>query len=172
MDEAKQAASYRKALELSFCQPNIAGIFMFLTIDDPRLPGWQSGFYYPDKTAKTSLPLMKQAARQTRGGIVAKCAALKLTPTVDRFGPFGSNGRYGVTLRCSIDCTVETSLQRMSDNKVVAKHTGRALAGVYSIVRLPKLALVKGVYKFNVAFSAPVNRGATVIRSTRAFSVR
>ena len=172
VDEAKQAASYRKALELSFCQPNVAGIFMFLTIDDPRLPGWQSGFYYPDKTAKTSLPLMKQAARQTRGGIVAKCAALKLTPTVDRFGPFGSNGRYGVTLRCSIDCTVETSLQRMSDNKVVAKHTGRALAGVYSVVRLPKLALVKGVYKFNVAFSAPVNRGATVVRSTRAFSVR
>ncbi len=128
VDEAKQAASYRKALELSFCQPNIAGIFMFLTIDDPRLPGWQSGFYYPDKTAKTSLPLMKQAARQTRGGIVAKCAALKLTPTVDRFGPFGSNGRYGITLRCSIDCTVETSLQRMSDNKVVAKHIGSALA--------------------------------------------
>jgi len=96
-----------------------------LVLHDPRLPGWQSGFYYPDKTAKTSLPLMKQAARQTRGGIVAKCAALKLTPTVDRFGPFGSNGRYGITLRCSIDCTVETSLQRMSDNKVVAKHTGR-----------------------------------------------
>ena len=60
----------------------------------------------------------------------------------------------------------------MSDNKVVAKHTGRALAGVYSIVRLPKLALVKGVYKFNVAFSAPVNRGATVLKSTRLFSVR
>jgi hypothetical protein len=172
VDEARQAASYRKALELSFCQPNVVGIFTFLTIDDPRLPGWQSGFYYPDRTAKTSLPLMKQAARQTRGGIIAKCAALKLTPVVDRFGPFGANGRYGVTLRCSIDCAVETSLQRLSDNRVVARHNGKALAGVYSVVRLPKLGLVKGAYKFNVAFYAPVNRGATVVKSTRAFSVR
>jgi hypothetical protein len=115
---------------------------------------------------------MKQAARQTRGGIVAKCAALKLTPAVDRFGPVGSNGRYGVTLRCSIDCAIETSLQRLSDNRVVAKHTGKALAGVYSVVRLPKTTLVKGAYKFNVAFYAPVNRGATVVKSTRAFTVR
>lgn len=172
VDEQKQAASYRKALELSFCQPNVVGFFIFLTIDDPRLPGWQSGLYYPDKTAKTSLPALKQAARQTRGGIVAKCAALKLTPVVDRFGPFGAKGRYGITLRCSIDCTVETSLQRVADNKVVAKHTGKALAGIYSVVRLPKLNLVKGAYKFNVAFYAPVNRGATVVKSTRAFSVR
>ena len=172
VDEAKQAASYRKALELSFCQPNVVGFFVFLTIDDPRLPGWQSGLYYPDKTAKTSLAPAKQAARQTRGGIIAKCAALKLTPVVDRFGPFGAKGRYGITLRCSIDCTVETSLQRLSDNKVVAKHTGKALAGIYSVVRLPKLKLVKGAYKFNVAFFAPVNRGATVVKSTRAFSVR
>jgi hypothetical protein len=172
VNEKTQAASYRKALELSFCQPNVAGIFMFLTIDDPRLPGWQSGFYYPDKTPKTSLALMKQAARQTRGGVIAKCAALKLTPVVDRFGPVGDNGRYGVTLRCSIDCTVEISLQRLTDNKVVAKLTGKALAGVYSVIRLPRLNLVKGAYKFNVAFYAPVNRGATVVKSTRAFSVR
>ena len=172
VDEAKQASNYRKALELSFCQPNVVGFFVFLTVDDPRLPGWQSGFYYPDKTAKTSLAGMKQAARQTRGGVIAKCAALKLTPVVDRFGPFGANGRYGITLRCSVDCTVETSLQRLSDDRVVAKHTGKALAGVYSLVRLRKLALVKGAYKFNVAFYAPVNRGATVVKSTRAFTVR
>jgi len=172
VDEKTQAANYRKALELSFCQPNVAGIFMFLTIDDPRLPGWQSGFYYPDKTAKTSLPLMKQAARQTRGGIVAKCAALKLTPAVDRFGPFGANGRYGVNFRCDIDCTAEISLQRLSDKKVVGRITGKALAGIYSVVRLPKLKLVKGAYRFNVAFYAPVNRGATVVENTRAFSVR
>jgi hypothetical protein len=172
VNEKTQAGSYRKALELSFCQPNVAGIFMFLTIDDPRLPGWQSGFYYPDKTPKTSLPLMKQAARQTRGGVIAKCAALKLTPKVDRFGPFGSNGRYGLNFRCDVDCTVEISLQRLTDNKVVAKLTGKALAGVYSVIRLPRLNLVKGAYKFNVAFYAPVNRGATVVKSTRAFSVR
>jgi hypothetical protein len=172
VDEKTQAAHYRKALELAFCQPNVAGLFVFLTIDDPRRVGWQSGMYYPDKTAKTSLPLVKQAARQTRGGIVARCAALRLTPTVDRFGPFGSSGRYGVNFRCSVDCTAEIQLQRMSDRRIVARFTGRALGGVYSVVRLKKLVLLRGAYRFNVAFYAPVNRGATVLRSTAAFSIR
>jgi hypothetical protein len=172
VNEQTQAAYYRKALELAFCQPNVVGLFVFLTIDDPRRPGWQSGVYYPDKTAKSSLPLVKQAARQTRGGIVARCASLRLTPTVDRFGPFGSNGRYGVNFRCSVDCTAEIELQRLSDNRIVSKVTGKALGGVYSVVRLPKLTLVRGAYRFNVAFFAPVNRGETVRRSTRAFSVR
>jgi hypothetical protein len=31
---------------------------------------------------------------------------------------------------------------------------------------------VRGAYRINVAFFAPVNRGETVRRSTRAFSVR
>jgi hypothetical protein len=172
VDEKTQAAHYRKALELAFCQPNVAGLFVFLTIDDPRRAGWQSGMYYPDKTAKTSLPLVKQAARQTRGGIVARCAALRLTPTVDRFGPFGSNGRYGVNFRCSVDCIAEIQLQRMSNRRIVARITGRALGGVYSVVRLRKLRLVRGAYRFNVSFYAPVNRGATVRRSTAAFSIR
>lgn len=172
VDEKTQAAHYRNAVELAFCQPTVAGIFMFLTIDDPRRAGWQSGFYYPDKTAKTSLPLMKQAARQTRGGVVAKCAGLQLTPVVDRFGPFGSNGRYGVNFRCSFDCTAEIRLQRVADKKVVARITGRALGGVYSVVRLKKQAFPKGAYRFVVSFYAPVNRGATVSRMTTAFSVR
>ena len=172
VDEKTQGAHYRKALELAFCQPNVAGLFVFLTIDDPRRPGWQSGVYYPDKTAKTSLPLVKQAARQTRGGVVARCAALRLTPTVDRFGPFGSNGRYGVNFRCSVDCTAEIQLQRLSDRKIVARITGRALGGVYSVVRLKKLRLAHGAYRFNASFSAPVNRGETVVRRTRAFSIR
>ncbi|HET9673591.1 MAG TPA: hypothetical protein VFP31_02190 [Gaiellaceae bacterium] len=170
--EKTQAAYYRKAVELAFCQPNVAGIFMFLVVDDARRPGWQSGFYYADKTAKTSLAAMKQAIRQSRGGIIAKCPGYKLTPTVDRFGPFGSNGRYGVNFRCNVDCTADIQLVRDSDKKVVGKLTGKALAGVYSVVRLPKLKLAPGAYKFNVAFYAPVNRGATVLKSTRRFSVR
>jgi hypothetical protein len=172
VDEKRQAEYYRKAVELAFCQPNVRAIFMFLTIDDPSRPGWQSGFYYPDKTAKTSLTAMKQAARQSRGGVVTRCAGLRLTPVVDRFGPFGSNGRYGVHLRCSVDCNAVVQLERISDRRIVGRITGRALAGVYSVIRLPRLNLVDGVYRFNVAFAAPVNPGATVLKSTAPFSVR
>jgi hypothetical protein len=172
VDEKKQAEYYRKAIELSFCQPNVAGLFLFLNADDAERTGWQSGVYYADKTAKTSLVEVKKAARQSRGGIVAKCAGMQLTPTVDRFGPFGSNGRYGVNFRCSIDCTAEVELVRLADRKVAGKLTGRALGGVYSIIRLPKLKLVPGSYQFNVSFYAPLNRGATVVRATRPFGVR
>jgi cellulase (glycosyl hydrolase family 5) len=172
VDEKKQAEYYRKAIELSFCQPNVAGLFLFLSADDAKRTGWQSGLYYADKTAKTSLAEVKKAARQSRGGVVAKCAGLQLTPTVDRFGAFGSNSRYGVNFRCSIDCTAEVELQRVTDRKVVGRITGRALGTVYSVVRLPKLKLARGSYRFNVSFYAPVNRGTTVVRSTRPFGVR
>ena len=172
VDEKKQAEYYRKAIELSFCQPNVAGLFVFLSADDAKRTGWQSGLYYADKTAKSSLAEVKKAARQSRGGVVARCAGLQLTPTVDRFGAFGSKGRYGVNFRCSIDCTAEIQLQRLSDRKIVGRITGRALGTVYSVVRLPKLKLTPGPYRFNVSFYAPVNRGTTVVRATRAFGVR
>jgi hypothetical protein len=172
VDEKKQAEYYRKAIELSFCQPNVAGLFLFLSTDDAKRTGWQSGLYYADKTAKTSLSEVKKAARQSRGGIVAKCAGLQLTPAVDRFGAFGSNGRYGVNFRCSVDCTAEVELERLADSKVVGRLTGRGLGGVYSIIRLPRLKLTRGAYRFNVSFYAPVNRGSTVVRSTRPFGVR
>jgi hypothetical protein len=172
VDEKTQAAYYRKALELSFCQPNVKGLLLFLNVDDPELPGWQSGVYYADRTPKTSLAAVKQAARQTKGGIVAKCPALKLTPVVDRFGPFGANNRYGVHFRCSVDCTAQIQLERLPDRKVVGRITGRALAGVYSVVRLPRLKLTPGTHRFVVSFTAPVNPGTTVTKTSVAFSVR
>jgi hypothetical protein len=172
VDEKTQAAYYRKALELAFCQTNVKGLLLFLNVDDPDLPGWQSGLYYADRTPKSSLAAVKQAARQTKGGVVAKCPALKLTPAVDRFGPFGANNRYGVHFRCSVDCTAQIQLQRLSDRKIVGRITGRALAGVYSAVRLPRLKLAPGAYRFLVSFSAPVNPGSTVARTSVAFSVR
>jgi hypothetical protein len=172
VDEKTQAAYYRKAIELAFCQPNVRALLTFLNVDDPSLPGWQSGVYYVDRTPKTSLAAVKQAARQSRGGVVARCATLRLTPVVARFGPFGANGRYGVHFRCNIDCTADVRLQRVTDRKIAGRITGRALAGVYSVVRLPRLKLAQGTYRFTVAFKAPVNPGDTVTRTSVAFSVR
>jgi hypothetical protein len=172
VNEQTQAAYYRKALELSFCQTNVKALLLFLNVDDPDLPGWQSGLYYADRTPKSSLAAVKQAARQTKGGVLAKCPALKLTPVVDRFGPFGANSRYGVHFRCSVDCTAQIQLQHLPDRKVVGRITGRALAGVYSVVRLPRLKLTPGTHRFVVSFAAPVNPGTTVTKASVAFSVR
>ena len=45
-----QAAYYRKALALAYCQPTVKGLFIFHTFDEFSLDGWQSGLYYADRT--------------------------------------------------------------------------------------------------------------------------
>jgi hypothetical protein len=65
-----QAAYYRRALELAYCQPTVRGLFVFHTFDEPDLGGWQSGLYFADRTPKPSLPAFKRAVADLRNGRV------------------------------------------------------------------------------------------------------
>jgi hypothetical protein len=65
-----QAAYYRRALQLSYCQPTVRGLFIFHTFDEPDLGGWQSGLYFADRTPKPSLPAFTQAVADLRKGRV------------------------------------------------------------------------------------------------------
>jgi len=65
-----QAAYYRRALELAYCQPTVRGLFVFHTFDEPNLGGWQSGLYFADRTPKPSLPAFKRTVADLRGGLV------------------------------------------------------------------------------------------------------
>src|SRR5205823_12402907 len=47
---ATQAAYYRQALQLAYCQPNVEAIFLFHLWDEKSLKRWQSGVYYADRT--------------------------------------------------------------------------------------------------------------------------
>jgi hypothetical protein len=171
VDEQRQAQYYREAIALAFCQPNVHGIFMFLTVDDPARLGWQSGLYYPDRSPKSGLAAVKSAARQSRGGVVAQCAGMRLTPRVTGFGVVGGK-RYGVYFTCSLDCTAALRLERVGPRRLVRTFTGRALAGVRSVIRMPRMNLTPGSYRFVVAFSATVNRGDTVVKTSAPFGVR
>ena len=66
VDEITQGAYYQRALQLAFCQPNVTGIFLFHTQDEPGLANWQSGIYYADGTPKTSLFSVRDALARTR----------------------------------------------------------------------------------------------------------
>jgi hypothetical protein len=68
-----QAAYYRKALALAYCQPTVKGLFIFHTFDEFSLDGWQSGLYYADHTAKPSLPLFRAAVKDLRDGKLTNC---------------------------------------------------------------------------------------------------
>ena len=68
-----QAAYYRRALELAYCQPTVRGLFVFHTFDEPGLGGWQSGLYFADRTPKPSLPAFKRAVEDLRSGKLPRC---------------------------------------------------------------------------------------------------
>ncbi len=70
---SKQAAYYREALALAYCQPTVKGLFFFHTFDEPNLDGWQSGLYYIDRTPKPSLPAFRLAVAALRDGKLTSC---------------------------------------------------------------------------------------------------
>jgi hypothetical protein len=68
VDEATQAEFYRRALKLAACQPDVVGLLLFHSHDEPALVGFQSGVYYVDGTPKTSLPAVREAILAARDG--------------------------------------------------------------------------------------------------------
>ncbi|HEY2543894.1 MAG TPA: hypothetical protein VGH92_12700, partial [Gaiellaceae bacterium] len=73
VDEATQAAYYVQALKLAMCQPNVVGIMLFHVEDESGFPGWQSGLFFADGTAKSSLGAVHDAAAAARGGTLTSC---------------------------------------------------------------------------------------------------
>jgi hypothetical protein len=65
VDEATQADFYRRAIALAACQPNVAGLLLFHSHDEPALTGFQSGVYYVDGSPKASLEPVREAVEST-----------------------------------------------------------------------------------------------------------
>jgi len=68
-----QAAYYRRALALAYCQPTVKGLFIFHSFDEYSLDGWQSGLYYADQTPKPSLEPFRRAVSALRDGRLTTC---------------------------------------------------------------------------------------------------
>jgi hypothetical protein len=73
VDEATQARYYAESFRLALCQPNVIAIMVFHTVDESALGAWQSGPYYADRTPKSSLPAIRDAALAARAGNAASC---------------------------------------------------------------------------------------------------
>jgi hypothetical protein len=68
VDEETQAEYYREALEIASCQETVIGVLIFHLYDEPDLNRWQSGVYYVDRTPKSSLEEVREAALAARRG--------------------------------------------------------------------------------------------------------
>jgi hypothetical protein len=176
VDEATQAAFYRQAIELSFCQPNVRGIFFLHTTDEADLDRWQSGVFYADGSPKTSLPALAGGAVSSRRGIVASCPGLQLTPVARRLRPVkltqSRQLRIRFQLETDIDTTVAARLERVADGAVLATMAGRSIGrtmAFYSFPRQP--ALPTGTYRITVDLTAALNVGSPGTRTSASFRV-
>jgi hypothetical protein len=70
---ATQAAYYRQAVALAYCQATVRGLFIFHTFDESALNGWQSGLYYADRSAKPSLRGFRRTVGDLRDGKLTNC---------------------------------------------------------------------------------------------------
>jgi len=173
VDEAAQAVAYRKALELAFCQPTVTGLLLEHTHDEKSLAGWQSGVYYADGTAKTSLEGVRAALASTHGGSVAHCPGLALTPkALQLVFPSGSGLRapqLGFRLRCDLDCVFRARILKLPQATTALTVTGRLAADTSARIVFPKRKLAKGRYRVAIVLSQPVNPGVAVSRQSPVF---
>jgi hypothetical protein len=158
VDEATQASYYTLAVQGAFCQPNVIGMMFFHAFDEPALDRWQSGFYYVDRTPKTSLPAVRDAIDQSRRGIVARCAGLALTPALRYLywprGKLLKQRWVRFSFTCDIDCAYTATIAK---EVVTSVASGR----VRTTVTFPDLVR-KGTYRLRLTLTAPVNAGPSL----------
>jgi hypothetical protein len=157
VDEATQAAYYRQAIQLAFCQPNVRALMLFHTVDESDHAAWQSGLYYAGtSTAKASLAPTRLAIQQSRRGVVAQCPGLQL-PVTPRIKQTGDQ----LTLTCALDCTFAAQLYR--GTKLLAGVRGRALGAQPKLLSL-LVPAAEGTYRLRVSGVNPVNPAPAVQR--------
>jgi hypothetical protein len=170
VDEATQGAYYQQALAIAFCQPNVKAFFLFHAFDEPALAGWQSGVYYVDGTPKPSMAVVKNASRDIRGGVIAHCAGLQLTPQAKVTYPSGkalARVPLAVKITCSIDCTAYVRLVKLPQASTTLAITAHGVAGVPMVVKLPARRVAPGPYRITVRLTAPVNPGPPAILQSK-----
>jgi hypothetical protein len=170
VDEPTQAAYYSRALQLAFCQANVVGVLLFHSQDEPALAAWQSGVYYADGTAKSSLQSVRDALAGTAGGSIAKCEGLALSPqpTVLVFPSGKALTRTPLTirLRCDLDCLYVARLEKLPKGSTTLSKRGFAKAGETVDVALPGRRVAPGQYRFTIRLVHPVNPGEPAARAS------
>jgi hypothetical protein len=175
VSEITQGQYYGRALQLAFCQPNVVGILLFHSQDEPALSSWQSGVYYADGTPKSSLYAVRDALARARGGSIARCdgLALDVTPTSVRF-PTQSELKRGtrtVRFTCSLDCAWELRASRAPTGNLLARVTGYGRAGLPLVASLGRRKLGTGAIRLSLTLTHPVNPGVPQTRDSRPLSL-
>jgi hypothetical protein len=151
VDEATQAAYYREALAMSFCEPTVQGISLFHAFDEKERAGWQSGLYYVNQQPKASLAPTRTAIEETGRGVIAHCDGLHL-----RIHAKVRGSGLRPQLTCDLDCRYVATLVRLP-RTVARKAAGVAVGGTPRTLRLSAAHLKPGRYQVRFALRAALN---------------
>jgi hypothetical protein len=178
VSEDEQAAYYRQALQIASCQPNVEAFLFFHTIDETDARRWQSGLYYPDLTAKTSLAPVRTAVLEARRGIIARCPGIQvpvrtLAPvsfpgprTVSR-----QNRDWQVVAGCVQDCGYLVRLERSPGGSTTLASSGILVGGTTNTIRLPARRVAPGTYRLTIRLTTRLNPGRALYKVSRPFTV-
>jgi hypothetical protein len=173
VSEATQADYYRQALALAYCQPNVMGMLLFPSRDERARAAWQSGLWYVDGTAKSSLARVTAAVDRTTGGSIARCPGVQLAvrTTYLRFGTRSAakRGAFRVSFTCDLDCAYEVRLLRVPGGRTRVLRRGNAEVGELKQVDLGRLRPQPGAYRYTLRLVHPVNPGPPTLRQGPVF---
>jgi hypothetical protein len=166
ISELAQAAAYRRAIQLAYCQSNVAGMLLFHTHDEVGRPGWQSGLVYADGSPKTSLEPVRRAMESAGTGSLGAC------PVPARVSTAFTTGQRTISLRCERACTYRARLLRLPRRTAVKTTSGRAAAGRRVQVVLGTAQSTPGWYQLTVSFVDAALPGRPIERVSTPFVVR
>ena len=173
VEETTQAAYYRQALAMGFCQPNVEGMLLFLSRDERARAAWQSGVYYVDGSAKTSLAAVTEALDRTTGGSISRCPGVQLVvrPAALTFGTRAAakRGVFRATFRCDLDCVYHVRVERADTHRTKISRRGRAEVGEAVRVDLGPRRLAPGTYRYTIRLWHPVNPAPPTVRQGPPF---
>ena len=165
ISEVAQAAAYRRAIHLAYCQSNVAGMLLFHTHDEPGRSGWQSGLVYADGTPKKSLEPVRQAMEAAGSATIGVCPLVSTAVTA-----FGTRDRT-ISLRCHRDCSYQARLTRLPLAAPLVARSGRALAGQRIQLTLGR-SVAPGWYRLSLSMVHPTRPGKPLVRTSAPFAVR
>ena len=176
VSEETQAQYYGQALSMSFCQPNVSGLLVFLARDERARAAWQSGVRYVDGTPKSSFPRVRGALDRTTGGSIARCPGVQLVvrPGQLRFGTAAAarRGTFRASFTCDLDCTYLVRVERADTRSTKLSRRGRAGVGEAVTVDLGPRRLAPGRYRYTLRLVHPVNPGPPTVRRGPVFRLR
>jgi hypothetical protein len=165
VSEAAQAAAYRRAIHLAYCQSNVAGMLLFHTHDEVGRSGWQSGLVYADGTPKSSLGPVRSAMEEAGLGTIGVCPLVSTAVT-----SFVTRDRT-ISLRCHRDCIYRAALVRVGLASPAVARNGRGLAGTRVQLTLGR-RVTPGWYRLSLSMVHPTRPGKPLVRTSVPFALR